>query len=86
MSDTTIGLACSFCGKSSDEVHNLVSGPGVCICDVCVRLCVDIVSKSHEGEQGLVLLHELSRSSDVLVARLKEQGMPWDRIKDALTP
>ena len=86
MSDTTIDLACSFCGKTSDEVHNLVSGPGVYICDVCVRLCVDITTAGHDDEHGLVLLADLAKATDVLVRRLKEQGVAWDRIAEALRP
>jgi ATP-dependent Clp protease ATP-binding subunit ClpX len=30
-------LRCSFCGKSDREVAKLVAGPGVFICDGCVR-------------------------------------------------
>lgn len=28
---------CSFCGRSQFEVQKLVAGPGVYICDVCIR-------------------------------------------------
>jgi hypothetical protein len=35
---------CSFCGKSQEEVAKLVAGPGVYICDRCIRLGYDIVS------------------------------------------
>jgi ClpX C4-type zinc finger/Glyoxalase superfamily protein len=38
-------LYCSFCGKSQHEVHKLVAGPAVYICDECVDLCVDIVDE-----------------------------------------
>jgi hypothetical protein len=37
---------CSFCGKAQTEVKTLVSGPGVFICDECVRLCQDVVAKN----------------------------------------
>jgi ATP-dependent Clp protease ATP-binding subunit ClpX len=37
-------LQCSFCGKSSADVAKLVAGPGVYICDLCVDLCVEIIS------------------------------------------
>ncbi len=38
--------ACSFCGKSQDEVHRLVAGPGgVFICDECVSLCNQIFAE-----------------------------------------
>lgn len=38
-------LCCSFCGKPQDEAKKLVAGPGVCICDECVSLCVDILDE-----------------------------------------
>ncbi|KAF0091312.1 MAG: ATP-dependent Clp protease ATP-binding subunit ClpX [Fusobacteria bacterium] len=44
------GLYCSFCGKHRTEVDQLVSGPGVFICNECVELCMEIVS-SNEGEE-----------------------------------
>src|SRR5262249_26871238 len=35
---------CSFCGKSQDQVHRLIAGPGaVFICDECVDLCRQII-------------------------------------------
>jgi ClpX C4-type zinc finger len=36
-------LFCSFCGKSQHEVHRLVAGPHVFICDECVELSMTIV-------------------------------------------
>lgn len=36
-------LYCSFCGNSQHEVHKLISGPSVFICDKCVELCNDII-------------------------------------------
>lgn len=36
---------CSFCGKSHAEVKKLIAGPGVYICDNCVRLCKTILDK-----------------------------------------
>ena len=34
---------CSFCGKTQEQVIRLVAGPGVFICDECVRLCNSIL-------------------------------------------
>lgn len=34
---------CSFCGKGEDEVSQLISGPGVYICNECVNLCNGII-------------------------------------------
>ncbi len=36
---------CSFCGKAEEEGAALVAGPGVFICDACVRLAYDIIDE-----------------------------------------
>ncbi len=43
--DKTDDIKCSFCGKSRNEVKKLISGPKVFICDECVALCNDILTK-----------------------------------------
>jgi ATP-dependent Clp protease ATP-binding subunit ClpX len=45
-------VKCSFCGKSQDEVYKIVAGPGVCICDECIKVCNDIIldRKKREDE------------------------------------
>lgn len=35
---------CSFCGKVDAEVHKVIAGPGVFICDECVKLCNTILA------------------------------------------
>lgn len=30
-------LSCSFCNRTVDQVLKLIEGPGVYICDVCVK-------------------------------------------------
>lgn len=40
-------MRCSFCGKTQDMVYKMISGPGVCICDECVNLCMNII---YDGE------------------------------------
>ena len=32
-------LACSFCGKSQNEVDRILIGPGVNICNECIEMC-----------------------------------------------
>ena len=36
-------LQCSFCGKTSDMVEKIISGPNANICNECVLLCNEIV-------------------------------------------
>lgn len=46
-------LKCTFCGKTSGQVQNLVAGPGVYICNECVALCNEIIAKeSAAGAAG----------------------------------
>ena len=37
------GLTCNFCGKNREQVEKLIAGPGVYICDECVKLSYGIV-------------------------------------------
>jgi len=41
-------LRCSFCGKHENQVHRMIQGPGVRICDECVQLCMSILSDGFE--------------------------------------
>ena len=37
-------LKCSFCGKSIDDVENLITGNCVYICNECVELCYKLLN------------------------------------------
>ena len=41
-------LRCSFCGKPESQVHRMIQGPGVRICDECVQLCMSILNDGFE--------------------------------------
>lgn len=43
-------LKCSFCGKTQEQVRKLVAGPGVYICDECIKLCNDIIEEEFNDE------------------------------------
>ncbi len=36
-------IRCSFCGKSQKEVERIIAGPGVYICDECIKVCTNII-------------------------------------------
>lgn len=43
---------CSFCGKSQEQIHRLIAGPGgVYICNECIDLCDDIIHEE-SGQMG----------------------------------
>ena len=41
---------CSFCGRSSDEVENMVTGPGVYICSECIDICHNILLEERKNK------------------------------------
>jgi hypothetical protein len=43
-------LYCSFCRKDKEAVTKLIAGPGVYICDECVRLCNLILADEGAGK------------------------------------
>ena len=47
MSERNKELRCSFCGKSERQVHRMIQGSGVRICDECVRLCTSILEDNY---------------------------------------
>ena len=60
-------LRCSFCGKHEQQVHRMIQGPGVRICDECVQLCMSILSDGFEdsGASGLEAPGDQGRSGSV---------------------
>ena len=49
------GLRCSFCGKHESQVHRMIQGPGVRICDECVQLCVSLMGDGFDYVSTSVL-------------------------------
>ena len=47
MAEKNKELHCSFCGKSENQVHRMIQGPGVRICDECVQLCMSILEDDY---------------------------------------
>lgn len=57
-------MKCSFCGKTQEQVRKLVAGPGVYICDECVRLCNEIVEEEvSDGEH--IELRDLPKPKEI---------------------
>ena len=65
---------CSFCGKTSDMVEKIISGPNVNICNECIELCNEIIEdsiieeKKHVSEtEGLLKPTEIKLMLDQYV-------------------
>src|SRR3989338_6515967 len=58
-----ISERCSFCVRDKrKEVRKIFAGPGVYICDICIRICGDILNKD---TQPLVRQHDLSEGLSI---------------------
>lgn len=60
-------LKCSFCGKTQNQVHKLIAGPGVYICDMCIDLCTEIIEEEMESGDDLY-----DEASDINLLKPKE--------------
>lgn len=57
---------CSFCGRTSEEVRKLVTGPNVFICDECIEVCQHIVDvELEEQEHNELNLQKLPKPKDI---------------------
>jgi ATP-dependent Clp protease ATP-binding subunit ClpX len=69
-------FACSFCGKTQDQVQRLIAGPDVFICDECVALCNEILTQDKLNEEveegGLMPPQEIKRILDEFVVGQEE--------------
>lgn len=44
---------CIFCGKTADQVGGMIQSPdGVCICDECISVCSDVLSRGGYMQQA----------------------------------
>lgn len=71
-------LYCSFCAKSQYEVHKLVAGPAVLICNECIYLCLEICAKDKIGSKEIGLTTEESLRTENL--RFRELLYTADKI------
>ncbi|NLP05901.1 ATP-dependent Clp protease ATP-binding subunit ClpX [Candidatus Fermentibacteria bacterium] len=77
---------CSFCNRSSSEVGRIIQGPGVSICDECVRYCHELLSDRPPSapDRPLPSAGPLPRP-DEIKSRLDEYVIGQDRAKRVLS-
>jgi len=58
---------CSFCGKSGKEVKHLIDGPGVAICDDCIKICNDMLKNSpgSSSEEAANVLEDIPTPKEI---------------------
>lgn len=67
--DRTQSVRCSFCGKSQENVKKIIAGPGVYICDECIKICDDILEEEaynvETGEKKEVSNREVPKPKEI---------------------
>ena len=73
MANNDKNIRCSFCGKSQSGVEKIVAGPGVFICNECIKVCNNIMEgKEYEDEEVTYTLNENSKTKLPSPAEIKE--------------
>ncbi|MGM9647332.1 MAG: ATP-dependent Clp protease ATP-binding subunit ClpX [Eubacteriales bacterium] len=78
---------CSFCGRTERQVDFLIPSPtGVCICDVCVEVCADIIDEETTSvhDDAALSMDSLPRPAEIK-AQLDEYVIGQDAAKKALS-
>ena len=56
--------SCSFCGKSAQYARRIIAGPGVYICDECVKVCEQIIAEEDQ-ELATEFSGEISKPREI---------------------
>ncbi len=76
---------CSFCGKSEDEVQNLIQGQEACICNECVQACGVLFESNHSEEESEAFdVSEKLPTPSEIVNSLNEHVIGQEHAKKAL--
>ena len=76
---------CSFCSKSQIDVAKLISGPGVLICNECVKLCESIIAAEPTRPMEPTAIMVLDRMpADQLLTVLKGYNTAGERVDQAM--
>jgi len=75
-------VRCSFCGKAQEDVHRIIAGPGVNICNECVELCREIIEEDVEAEP--IDLTNIPKPQEI-VNQLNQYVIGQDTAKRALS-
>jgi hypothetical protein len=74
---------CSFCLRPAAQVNKLISGPGICICDACVALCVAILDGAG-GESGQQVMTWDGLDAEEMLTRLPRMTTVADQVEASM--
>ena len=76
---------CSFCSKAQMDVVVLVSGPGVFICNECVKLCDAIIAaQPTKPTEPAAIMTPDKAPTDQLLNVLKGYNTAFERVDQAM--
>lgn len=78
-------LCCSFCGKSQKEAKKLIAGPGVYICDECIKLCNEVIDHDLKFDQDGLLFNKKNFKPKEILAFLNDYVIGQDKAKKILS-
>ena len=81
-------IRCSFCGKPQDEVERIIAGPGVYICDECIKVCTNIIENDLYEDSELSYEKEIDTDlpkPEEIKSILDEYVIGQDEAKKALS-
>ena len=76
-------IRCSFCGKRADQVEKIVTGPGVHICNECIKLCNEVLME--DVKQKPVHLHKDLPKPAEIKTQLDEYVIGQEQAKRSLS-
>ncbi len=77
---------CSFCGRPIGEVKQLIQGPGVHICDECIRYCGELVDLEDDSQLEIPeLVQEELPIPSKIKAQLDEYVVGQEQAKKVLS-
>src|SRR3712207_5574720 len=82
---TAAPIACSFCAKPEHEVAKVIAGPGIYICNECVRLCNDILEAAPAGDAPPELPYWQAMTDQQLLDQLPRIAAVADQVEGSLT-
>lgn len=75
--------ACSFCGKTQNEVRKLIGENGAFICDECVALCIEVIEETPADDRVSSVAVSGTRPAEIK-AILDQYVMGQERAKKIL--
>ena len=65
-------VRCSFCGKTQENVKRIVAGPGVYICNECIKTCNEVLEEGYVYEEDKYVLDEENGEKILPPAEIKK--------------